>query len=152
MSKNITLFGVDYTDVFSIALPKTGGGIATFKDFQEATGTFIGNGTRSVVVPCDFEPDLVYWTCDPGTTASSGTVSCIIMRDSIAANQYRNNSTTNSNNIQISVTSMNTGGSSYNFRATYASGNVTLYCFSSAARSLFTSDRTYTYRFIKWTK
>ena len=118
---------------------------------QTATGTFSGNGTRQVTVSCAFEPDLIYWTSDPGTSASSGTVACTIARGMMAANRYRNNSTSNSANIQTPITAMNTGGSSYNFRATYSSGTVTLYCFSSNARSLFTKGRTYTYTFIKWT-
>lgn len=118
---------------------------------QTATGTFTGNGSRQVTVSCDFEPDFIYWTSDPGTTASSGTVACMIARGMMSANRYRNNSTSNSANIQTPITNMNTGGSSYNFRATYSNGTVTLYSFSTAARNLFTNGRTYTYTFIKWT-
>lgn len=114
-------------------------------------GTFTGNGSRQVTISCDFEPDLVYWYSDPGTSASSGTVSGLIARGMLAANQYRNNSTSNSNNIQFNITDMNTGGSSYNFRATYSNSTVTLYCFSSGSRSLFTNNRTYNYKFVKWT-
>ena len=124
----------------------SGGGAAKTK-----TGTFTGNGSRSITVSCDFEPDLVYWDSDPGSSASSGTVSCIIARGMMAANRYRNNSTTNSANIATPITGMNTGGSSYNFRATYENSTVTLYCFSSNARSQFTNGRTYSYTFIKWT-
>lgn len=115
------------------------------------TGTFTGNGTRQVSISCDFEPDLVFWNSDPGTSASSGTVGGVIVRDMIEANRYRNNTTTNSASIQVPITDMNTNGSSYNFRATYENGNVTLYCFSSGSRSLFTNSRTYSYTFIKWT-
>lgn len=118
---------------------------------KTAAGTFTGNGTRTVDISCDFEPDLIYWTSDPGTTASSGTVAGIIARGMMAANRYRNNSTSNSHYAVIDITDMNTGGSSYSFRATYANSTVTLYCFSSNARSLFTSGRTYSYKFIKWT-
>ncbi len=125
--------------------------VASSGSAQIATGTFTGNGTRQVTVSCNFEPDFVYWTCDPGTSASSGTVACMIARGMMAANRYRNNSTTNSANIQTPITAMNTGGSSYNFRATYANSTVTLYSFSTAARNLFTNGRAYTYTFIKWT-
>lgn len=118
---------------------------------KTATGTFTGNGTRQMTIPCDFEPDLIYWTSDPGTTASSGTVAGIIAREMMSANRYRNNSTTNSHYAAIDITAMNTGGSSYSFRATYANSTVTLYCFSNNARSLFTNGRTYTYKFVKWT-
>ena len=118
---------------------------------KTATGTFTGNGTRTVDIPCNFEPDLIYWTSDPGTTVSSGTVAGIIAREMMSANRYRNNSTTNSHYAAINITAMNTGGSSYSFRATYANSTVTLYCFSNNARSLFTNGRTYTYKFIKWT-
>lgn len=115
------------------------------------TGTFTGDGTRQVDISCDFEPDLIYWTSDPGTTASSGTVAGIIAREMMSANRYRNNSTTNSHYAVIDITDMNTGGSSYSFRATYANSTVTLYCFNTNARSLFTNGRTYTYKFVKWT-
>lgn len=115
------------------------------------TGTFTGNGTRQVTISCDFEPDLVYWWTDAGTAAYSGTISGLIARGMLAANQYSNNSTTRSANVQTNVTGMNTGGSSYNFRATYANSTVTLYCFSSGARSLFKNNQSYSYTFIKWT-
>lgn len=115
------------------------------------TGTFTGNGTRQVEISCDFEPDLIYWSSDPGTSASSGTVAGIIAREMMSANRYRNNSTTNTHYAAIDITAMNTNGSSYCFRATYANSKVTLYCFSSNARSLFTNGRTYSYKFVKWT-
>ena len=115
------------------------------------TGTFTGNGTRTIDVACDFEPDLVYFTSDPGTTASSGTVAAIIVRGMMTATRYRNNSTTNSHYAIPDITAMNTGGSSYSWRATYASSKVTLYCFSSNARTLLTNNRTYSYTFMKWT-
>lgn len=115
------------------------------------TGTFTGNGTRQVEISCDFEPDLIYWSSDPGASASSGTVAGIIAREMMSANRYRNNSTTNTHYAAIDITAMNTNGSSYCFRATYANSTVTLYCFSSNARSLFTNGRTYSYKFVKWT-
>lgn len=115
------------------------------------TGTFTGNGTRTIDVACDFEPDLVYFTSDPGTSASSGTVAAIIARDMMAATRYRNNSTSNSHYAVTPCVNLNTSGSSYSWRATYASNKVTLYCFSSGTRSLLTNGRTYTYKFVKWT-
>lgn len=115
------------------------------------TGTFTGNGTRTIDVACDFEPDLVYVSSDPGTTASSGTVAFIIARDMMAASRYRNNSTTNSHYAVTPCVNLNTSGSSYSWRATYANSKVTLYCFSSGTRALLTNGRTYTYKFVKWT-
>lgn len=181
MGKDVTVQYRDYTGIERVFLPLTAGGTAEFVDTTDAnasasdiasgktayvngvkitgtnpgvktaTGTFTGNGTRQVQISCNFEPDLVYWYGDPGTEASSGTVSGMIVRGMLAANQYRNNTTSNSNNIQTNITAMNTGGSSYNFRATYSDGSVTLYCFSSNARSLFTNNRSYSYTFVKWT-
>ena len=135
----------DVTNLAELVVNVAGSSVKT------ATGTFTGNGTRQVTFSCNFEPDLVYWYSDPGTSASSGTVAGIIVNGMLAANQYRNNSTSNSNNIQFNITGMNTGGSSYNFRATYSNSTVTLYCFSSNARSLFTNSRTYNYKVVKWT-
>ena len=138
---------VDTTLISSLLVNVTGG----TNPVKTATGTFTGNGTRQVTISSTFEPDLIYWTSDPGTTASSGVVAGIIAREMMAASRYRNNSTTNSHYAVIDITAMNTGGSSYSFRATYENSTVTLYCFSSNARSLFTNGRTYTYKFIKWT-
>ena len=119
---------------------------------KTATGTFTGNGTRTIgISSVTFEPDLVYFTSNPGTTASSGTVAVIIVRDLMTATRYRNNSTTNSSYVAPDIVGMNTSGSSYSWRATYANSTVTLYCFSNSARALLTSGRTYTYTFIKWT-
>ena len=118
---------------------------------KTATGTFTGNGTRTIDVSCAFEPDIVYFTSNPGTTASSGTVAAIIVRGMMTATRYRNNSTSTSHYAIPDITDMNTGGSSYSWRATYANGKVTLYCFSSGARALLTNGRTYSYTFIKYT-
>lgn len=118
---------------------------------KTATGTFTGNGTRTIDVSCAFEPDIVYFTSNPGTTASSGTVAAIIVRGMMTATRYRNNSTSNSHYAIPDITGMNTSGSSYSWRATYASGKVTLYCWSSGARSLLTNGRTYSYTFVKYT-
>lgn len=118
---------------------------------KTATGTFTGNGTRTIDVACAFEPDIVYFTSNPGTTASSGTVAAIIVRDMMAATRYRSNSTTNSHYAIPDIADLNTSGSSYSWRATYANSKVTLYCYSSNARGLLTNGRTYSYTFIKWT-
>lgn len=125
--------------------------VAGVNPVKTATGTFTGNGTRQVTISSTFEPDLIYWTSDPGTTASSGVVAGIIAREMMAASRYRNNSTTNSHYAVIDITAMNTGGSSYSFRATYSDGTITLYGFSNNARALFTSGRTYSYKLVKWT-
>ena len=121
---------------------------------KTATGTFTGNGTRTIdISSVTFEPDIVYFTSDPGTTASSGTVAAIIVRDMMAATRYRNNSTTNSHYAIPGIVNLNTSGSSYSWSATYDSTNskLTLYCYSSNARGLLTNGRTYSYTFIKWT-
>ena len=118
---------------------------------KTATGTFTGNGTRTIDVSCSWEPDLVYFTSDPGTTASSGTVAAIIVRGMMTATRYRNNSTTNSHYAIPGIANMNSSGSSYSWRATYANSKVTLYCYSSNARGLLTNGRTYSYTFMKWT-
>lgn len=120
---------------------------------KTATGTFTGNGTRTIDVACTFEPDIVYFTSNPGTTASSGTVAAIIVRDMMTATRYRNNATTNSHYAIPDIANLNTSGSSYSWRATYNSttSKVTLYCYSSNARGLLTNGRTYSYTFIKWT-
>lgn len=137
----------DVTNLAEIVVDVQGGG----NPVKTATGTFTGNGTRTIDVACDFEPDLVYVTSDPGTTASSGTVAFIIARDMMAASRYRNNSTSNSHYAVTPCVNLNTSGSSYSWRATYANGKVTLYSYSNNARALLTNGRTYTYKFVKWT-
>ena len=121
---------------------------------KTATGTFTGNGTRQIDVSCSFEPDIVYFNSDPGTSASSGTVAAIIVRGMMTATRYRNNSTTNTHYAIPAITGMNTAGSSYSWRSTYDSSTskVTLYCWSSNARTFLTSNRTYSYTFVKYTQ
>lgn len=135
----------DVTNLAELVVNVSGTAIKT------ATGTFTGNGTRTIDVTCAFEPDIVYVTSNPGTTASSGTVALIIVRGMMTATRYRNNSTSNSHYAIPGITDMNTGGSSYSWRATYANGKVTLYCFSNNARALLTNGRTYSYTFVKYT-
>ena len=125
--------------------------VVNVSSVKTKTGTFTGNGTRTIDVSCDWEPDLVYFTSDPGTTASSGTVAAIIVRGMMTATRYRNNSTTNSHYGIPGIADMNSSGSSYSWRATYANSKVTLYCYSTNARSLLTNGRTYSYTFMKWT-
>ena len=136
----------DVTNLAELVVSVSGG-----SSVKTATGTFTGNGTRTIDVACTFEPDIVYFTSNPGTTASSGTVAAIIVRDMMTATRYRNNSTTNSHYAIPDIAGLNTSGSSYSWRATYANSKVTLYCFSNNARSLLTNGRTYTYTFVKWT-
>ena len=135
----------DVTNLAELVVNVSGSSVKT------ATGTFTGNGTRTIDVSCSWEPDLVYFTSNPGTTASSGTVAAIIVRGMMTATRYRNNSTTNSHYAIPDIVDMNTSGSSYSWRATYANSTVTLYCFSSNARGLLTNGRTYSYTFMKWT-
>ena len=135
----------DVTNLAELVVNVSGSSVKT------ATGTFTGNGTRTIDVSCSWEPDLVYFTSNPGTTASSGTVSAIIVRGMMTATRYRNNSTTNSHYAIPDIVDMNSSGSSYSWRATYANSKVTLYCYSSNARGLLTNGRTYSYTFMKWT-
>ena len=135
----------DVTNLAELVVNVSGSSVKT------ATGTFTGNGTRTIDVSCSWEPDLVYFTSNPGTTASSGTVSAIIVRGMMTATRYRNNSTTNSHYAIPGIANMNSSGSSYSWRATYANSKVTLYCYSSNARGLLTNGRTYSYTFMKWT-
>lgn len=138
----------DVTNLAELIVNVSGGSAA-----KTASGTFTGNGTRQIDVSCTFEPDIVYFNSDPGTSASSGTVAAIIVRDMMTATRYRNNSTTNSHYAIPAITGMNTAGSSYSWRSTYNSSTqkVTLYCFSTSARALLTNNRTYSYTFVKYT-
>lgn len=137
----------DVTNLAELVVNVSGGGSSV----KTATGTFTGNGTRTIDVACTFEPDIVYFTSNPGTTASSGTVAAIIVRDMMTATRYRNASTTNSHYAIPGIADLNSNGSSYSWRATYANSKVTLYCYSNNARGLLTNGRTYSYTFIKWT-
>lgn len=146
----VTVGDADDADrVLSVTGTYSGG-----SSIQTKTGTFTGNGTRTIdISSVPFEPDIVYFTSDPGTTASSGTVAAIIVRGQMAATRYRNNSTSNSHYAIPAITGLNTAGSSYSWRATYDSTNskLTLYCYSGNARGLLTNGRTYTYTLTKYT-
>lgn len=120
---------------------------------QTKTGTFSGDGSRDITFSCEFEPDVIYWSSDPGTSSSTGNVAGIIVRGMMAATRYRNNNTINSHYAQLDITDMNTAGSSYSFQATYDSTNeqVTLYCWNSNARTYFVNGRTYSFKCVKYT-
>lgn len=113
-------------------------------------GTFTGNGTKSASISCDFEPDIVYWWTDTGGSTFTGTYSGMIARDMLEVNRYYNNSTSVTNIVQ-KATGMNEGYSSYNMRATYENGTVTISCYTNGARSYFKNGQSYTYKFAKWT-
>lgn len=137
------------TDFISaIAAIPTSSGVTV----KTATGTFAGTGTSTATIPCSFDPDIVFFYNGVTSETFTGAVALLIVRGLISTCRCRNNTTSNTNGVNGPyITDLNTDGSSYNYKAVYSNGNVTLTAFSTSARCKLTSGKTYSYQFIKYT-
>lgn len=119
---------------------------------QIATGSVTGDGTITLTIPCDFEPDLIYVYGDMSASASNrGVVSITILKDTFA---YMSNdsSTSNTNeNFTIGDHSISGYGDPTNLYATYSNGTLTIDTVSNTSARRFRSGQTYNYRLVKWT-
>ena len=154
---NITLLGASYTDVPAVDLPKTGGGTVRFYEnggssAQIATGSVTGNGTTTLDISCNFEPDLIYVYGDMSASANNrGVVSITILKDTFA---YMSNDSSTSNtaeNFTFGDHSISGYGDSTNPHAAYSNGTLTLDTVTNTTAYRFRSGQTYTYKLVKWT-
>lgn len=116
------------------------------------TGTVTGDGTITLVIPCDFEPDLIYVYGDMSASASNrGVVSITILKDTFA---YMSNDSSTSNTNE-NFTAFNHSISGYgdptDLYATYSNGTLTIDTVSNTSARRFRSGQTYTYKLVKWT-
>lgn len=119
---------------------------------QTKTGSVTGNGTITLSLPCDFEPDLIYIYGDMSASASNrGVVSITILKDTFA---YMSNdsSTSNANENFIYGEHGASGyGDSSQITVTHSNGTLTLNTVTNSSARRFRSGQTYNYRLIKWT-
>ena len=106
-------------------------------------GTFVGDGTNAIAIPCPFEPDIINVWCDDLKTnpgVSSGClISCFIVRD-FGYNTFRY---TNATSGQAA------GGAIRNPSIRYGDGVYTFYSQSDVAAFYPLSGYTYKYSLTK---
>lgn len=127
---------------------QTGGGSSV----QTKTGIVTGEGSITLDIPCDFEPDLIYVYGDMSASANNrGVVSITILKD-VFAYMSNDSSTSNTNeNFTVGDHSISGYGDSTNFYATYSNGTLTIDTVSNTSARRFRSGQTYNYRLVKWT-
>lgn len=153
-TKSITANGTynassDNADGYSsVTVNVSGGGTSA----QIATGSVTGDGTTTLAISCNFEPDFIYVYGDMSASASNrGVVSITILKDTFA---YMSNdsSTSNTNeNFTIGDHSISGYGDPTNLYATYSNGALTIDAVSNTSARRFRSGQTYTYKLVKWT-
>lgn len=127
---------------------QTGGGSSA----QTKTGSVTGDGTITLSIPCDFEPDLIYVYGDMSASASNrGVVSITILKD-VFAYMTNDSSTSNTNeNFTYGVHGVSGYGDSSEVSVTYSNGTLTIDTVNNSSARRFRSGQTYNYRLIKWT-
>lgn len=119
---------------------------------QTKTGSVTGDGTITLSIPCDFEPDLIYVYGDMSASANNrGVVSITILKD-VFAYMSNDSSTSNTNENFIYGEHGASGyGDSSQITVTHSNGTLTLNTVTNSSARRFRSGQTYNYRLIKWT-
>ena len=107
------------------------------------TGTFVGDGTNAIAIPCPFNPDIIDVWCDdlktnPGV-ATGGLISCFMLKN-FCYNTFRYTSATSSQAA---------GGKVANPIITYNNGIYTFYSQSDVASFYPVNGYTYHYALVK---
>lgn len=116
------------------------------------TGSFVGDGTVSVYITLDYEPDIIYIIREdrdlPGAVAAAGIYALVIVRDIVAQTSYASNASSGSSS---------NGGYTYDISglygdttkyAVYADGILTVS--ASPAQRQWANGVTYNWKTIKW--
>ena len=119
-------------------------------------GTFVGDGTTTVTIPCDFYPDIIAVSVDGDTTTPvslNGTVEVFIWRDKTALAAYDNNTssavaTCYGNTSVIGMTDYNSASPGYRCCYATVTGSSVTIAFNTSLGS-FASGYTFNYVFIK---
>lgn len=156
---NITWLGADYTGVDKVYLPETGtGNEITFylngggTPVKTKTGTVTGDGTITLVIPCDFEPDLIYVYGDMSALESNrGVVSITILKDTFAYMSSDSSTSKITEDFAFGDHNISGYGDPTNLYVTYSNGALTIDTLSNTSSRRFRSGQTYTYKLIKWT-
>lgn len=116
------------------------------------TGSVTGDGTITLAIPCNFEPDLIYIYGDMSASANNrGVVSITILKDTFA---YMSNDSSTSNtteNFTFGDHSISGYGDPANLYVTYSNGTLTIDTVSNTSARRFRSGQVYNYKLIKWT-
>ena len=126
---------------------QTGGGSSV----QTKTGSVTGDGTITLSIPCDFEPDLIYIYGDMSASASNrGVVSITILKD-VFSYMSNDSSTSNTNeNFTYGEHGASGYGDSSQITVTHSNGTLTLNTVTNSSARRFRSGQTYNYTLLKW--
>ena len=156
---NITWLGADYTGFDKVYLPETGtGNEITFylngggTSAKIATGSVTGDGTTTLAISCDFEPDLIYVYGDMSDSASNrGVISITILKDTFAY-MSGDSSTSNTNeDFAFGYHNISGYGDPTILSVTYSNGTLTFNTLTNTSSRRFRSGQVYNYKLIKWT-
>lgn len=116
------------------------------------TGSVTGDGTTTLDIPCNFEPDLIYIHGDmSGSNSNRGVVSITIIKDAVIY-MTNDSSTSNANENSVYIDHGISGyGDSTVPHAAYSNGTLTLDTVTNTTAYRFRSGQTYTYKLVKWT-
>ena len=119
---------------------------------QIATGSVTGDGTTTLAIPCNFEPDLIYVYGDMSDSANNrGVVSITILKDTFA---YMSNDSSASNTdeyFNACTHGLSGYGDPTNWYAAYSNGVLTINTLDNTSARRFRSGQTYNYKLVKWT-
>lgn len=140
LEDNITI-----TDVTS-----SGGGGGS--SAQTATGSVTGDGTTTLAISCNFEPDLIYVYGDMSDSANNrGVVSITILKDAFVYMSSDSSTSNVTEDFAFGYHNISGYGDPTKMSVTYSNGTLTIDTVSNTSSRRFRSGQVYNYKLIKWT-
>lgn len=119
---------------------------------QIATGSVTGDGTATLAIPCNFEPDLIYVFGDMSDSASNrGVISITILKDAFVYMSSDSSTSSTAENFAFGYHNISGYGDPTNLNVTYSNGTLAFDTLSNTSSRRFRSGQTYNYKLIKWT-
>ena len=130
----------------------TGQGGGGGSSAQIATGSVTGEGTTTLAIPCNFEPDLIYVYGDMSDSASNrGVVSITILKDAFVYMTSDSSTSNVTEEFAFGYHNISGYGDPTILSVTYSNGTLTFNTLSNTSSRRFRSGQTYTYKLVKWT-
>ena len=137
---------VDTTLISSLSVNVSGGGGGSK---QTKTGTFTGDGTTSVQISCDFEPDVIYVYGDlTGSASLRGVCSVEIIKDTSIIVTVDGSQSATTESLYFSADGITGYGNSGGPHASYSNGTLTIDMVDNTSSTKFNSSITYSYELI----
>lgn len=116
------------------------------------TGTVTGDGTTTLTISCDFEPDLIYVYGDMSDSASNrGVISITILKDTFVYMTSDSSASNVTEDFVYGVHNISGYGDPANLYVAYSNGTLTFDTQSNTSSMRFRSGQVYNYKLIKWT-